>query len=209
MLTDECLIQSVREASSGSRWEKMQRPTATHSGKKGSELEFPIKFNSSKHRESCGKRGRKIVRVKWMTSAKNVLLNQLARHIWAHRLKEQAHGLCGSAPGPLCGHIIAMSIVFSRDSWLWEQLGFWCFCMLCELFLPFWIAMSNFHMKSFASSYNLFCHVYLLAFRSLFFSIWKKGSRSERKGRWWRTCRNRRRNDSQDIWENFNNNRWN
>jgi hypothetical protein len=51
--------------------------------------------------------------------------------------------------------IIAISLKPLWDSWLWEQVGLWLFCLLLGLFSFHWVSMSNFDMTVFASSYYI------------------------------------------------------
>lgn len=71
----------------------------------------------------------------------------------------------------LCTDITAISWVFlCENSWL-RASGLWPLPARGTLFLLFLIATSNFNSKGFASSYYiLFCYVWLLSLRSLFFS---------------------------------------
>lgn len=74
---------------------------------------------------------------------------------------------------------MAVNLMCMWDSQQWEQMYLWLFCLLLGLFSSHWVTW----MRSFALSYCiLYCPVWLLSLRGLFFSEeemegeWREGS---------------------------------
>lgn len=76
------------------------------------------------------------------------------------------------------------------DICLWEWVGSLTLAPAIGTLFSCGVVMSNFNMIIFASSYILFCHIWLFSFECLLFSNEKqKENRSRGIGRWWGTRR--------------------
>ena len=86
----------------------------------------------------------------------------------SQRLEHHAQGLHGPTSGPLCMYYGCQLVVF--EGLLRVGAGApLVYLAFLEHFPSCWVALSNFDMIVFASSYYiLFCHVWLLSLRSLF-----------------------------------------
>lgn len=83
----------------------------------------------------------------------------------------------------LCIHIMTINLVFSWDYWLWEWVDLWLLCLFLGIFSSYLVAIVNFSINVFASSYILFCHVWLLyLINPLFSKDRQKGIGSRGKG---------------------------
>lgn len=114
-----------------------------------------LKTLLSKLMESHWRGSRKIVRGRgeWRTPGEQGSLNQLSNmHMNTQRLKQQTQGLYGSIPGPLPIHCSYQLSTFVR-LFPWKQVSLYFFWLLLELLSSCWVAISNFSMSNFASSY--------------------------------------------------------
>lgn len=66
--------------------------------------------------------------------------------LWVHRVWSSKHRACVSLDQFFCTYIIASSLVFLCDSWLWKGVDLWHFCLLLKLFFSCWVVISNIDM---------------------------------------------------------------
>lgn len=105
----------IREVSSGSRWESMQRPTAQHSLCWGFKLEVSIGSLPSEFGEFHRRGGANIVglRGEWRTPGEHGPLNQLSRmHMGLTGTWSSKHGVWMGLHQVLCIYVMTVSLVF-------------------------------------------------------------------------------------------------
>lgn len=80
--------------------------------------------------------------------------------LWVHRVWSSKHRACVSLDQFFCTYIIASSLVFLCDSWLWKGMDLWHFCLLLKLFFLLLGCYFQHWYDSFALyDYIFFCHV--------------------------------------------------
>lgn len=82
--------------------------------------------------------------------------------------------------------IIAISLVFLSYPWLWEPVDLWLLSLLLGLVFFCWIAIPNFNLIAFPSSYYiLFCPSWLLSLTKVVFSNERQEGSASGWDRWW------------------------
>lgn len=146
----------IREASSGSRQEHMQRPTPRHCVKRKCKLQVSIGSLSPRAQKSPWKRGRKDRRNqwKWRILGEHGPLNHLSKvNKGSQRLKGQLQSLHGSVLGPL--HMVFCGTPNSESGYISDSFAYsWDF-----FFSTYWVALPSLNITAFCLV--LFCLVQL------------------------------------------------